>query len=408
MDFGLALRDAGEVTMTVDGQILGTPAYMSPEQVRNPHAVDGRSDVHSLGVILYELLTGERPFRGMTRMLLVQVVSDEPRPPRRLNDRIPRDLETICLKCLARQPGRRFRTSGALSADLRRWLAGEPIRARAVGRVERLWLWVKRNPALVVTGGLGAAALTAITGAPVAATLAAVAAAALLFALHQTKAAAELTQAVADLKRHQKKTAAAMQFAFRNVALAREERERAVAAEARAGRRLARARELAHAVLFDLPDKIVESAGPGPAHVFLVRTGASTSTALPGKPATTSRCCASWRSPTPGWAISWADGCTKRKETLRKRWRSTAKAWRSSGSWLAPCPTTPSAARPGGLSPEGRGPGGSGRRGAAAPSPSPRRRGRQRAGVTGRSNCVLYRSRISHTMRVRATVVNGF
>ena len=103
---GLARR--GEITMTVDGQVLGTPAYMSPEQVRDPHAVDGRSDVYSLGVILYELLTGELPFRGMTRMLLVQVVSDEPRPPRRLNDRIPRDLETICLKCLAKQPGRRF------------------------------------------------------------------------------------------------------------------------------------------------------------------------------------------------------------------------------------------------------------------------------------------------------------
>src|SRR5262245_28592955 len=90
MDFGLALRDAGDVTMTLDGQVLGSPAYMSPEQGRNPHAVDGRSDVYSLGVILYELLTGELPFRGVTRMLLNQVVSDEPRPPRQLNDRVPR------------------------------------------------------------------------------------------------------------------------------------------------------------------------------------------------------------------------------------------------------------------------------------------------------------------------------
>ena len=141
-----------------------------------------------------------------------------------------------------------------------------------MGRVERSWLWAKRNPTLVVAGGLGAVVLAALTGAPVAATLAAVAAAALLFALHKAKTAVELTETVEDLKRHQKKTAAAMQFAFRNVALAREERARAVAAEARAGRRLARARELAHAVLFDLPDKIGEPAGPGPAHAFLVRT----------------------------------------------------------------------------------------------------------------------------------------
>jgi tetratricopeptide (TPR) repeat protein/tRNA A-37 threonylcarbamoyl transferase component Bud32 len=160
-DFGLAKRDAGEITMTLEGQVLGTPAYMSPEQVRNPHAVDGRSDVYSLGVILYQLLTGELPFRGVTRMVLHQVLSDEPRPPRRLNDKIPRDLETITLKCLAKEPGRRYRTAGELAADLRRWLAGEPIHARPVGRVGRVWRWCRRKPAVA---GLTAALVVVFLG----------------------------------------------------------------------------------------------------------------------------------------------------------------------------------------------------------------------------------------------------
>jgi eukaryotic-like serine/threonine-protein kinase len=89
-------------------------------------------------VILYELLTGELPFRGNTRMLLHQVLHDEPKPPGRLNDRIPRDLETICLKAMAKEPDRRYATMGELAADLRRFLAGEAIRARPVGPVERL------------------------------------------------------------------------------------------------------------------------------------------------------------------------------------------------------------------------------------------------------------------------------
>ena len=122
MDFGLAKRDAGEITMTIEGQVLGTPAYMSPEQARgDAHKVDGRSDVYSLGVILYELLTGELPFRGNTRMLLHQVLHDEPRPPRSLNDRIPRDLETICLKAMAegaRTPLRHGARAGGRPAAL--------------------------------------------------------------------------------------------------------------------------------------------------------------------------------------------------------------------------------------------------------------------------------------------------
>ncbi len=270
-DFGLARCDASEDRMTLDGQLLGTPAYMSPEQVGNPHAVDGRSDVYSLGVILYELLTGELPFRGTARMLLHQVLAHPPCPPRRLNDHIPRDLETICLKCLAKQPSRRYKTAGALAADLRRWLAGEPIQARPVSRFERLWLWTKRHLALAITFGLAAAALVAIPGAPMAAVLLAVTAASLLFALHKAKAVTELADSLEVLKQIRHKSLAAQQFAFKNYALARADQERAVAAETRAKNRFNRLRDLAKSVLFELPEQIPDAPELAPARALLVR-----------------------------------------------------------------------------------------------------------------------------------------
>jgi WD40 repeat protein len=149
MDFGLARRDVGEVTVTIDGQMLGTPAYMSPEHARGEaHQADRKSDVYSLGVILFQLLTGELPFRGQARMLMLQILRDEPPKPRSLKAAIPRDLQTICLKCLEKQPSQRYATAADLAEDLRRFLRGEPILARPITQAGRLYRWCRRQPAV--------------------------------------------------------------------------------------------------------------------------------------------------------------------------------------------------------------------------------------------------------------------
>ena len=154
-DFGLAkkLDDQGQ---TGSGAILGTPSYMSPEQASGKSKELGPAcDIYALGAILYECLTGRPPFKGATPMeTVLAVVSAEVVPPGRLNPKVPRDLETICLKCLQHAPAKRYASAGALAEDLQRFQVGEPILARPVGWLERTVKWIRKRPAAAALAGL--------------------------------------------------------------------------------------------------------------------------------------------------------------------------------------------------------------------------------------------------------------
>jgi eukaryotic-like serine/threonine-protein kinase len=173
-DFGLAKQVDRESGMTQSGAILGTPSYMAPEQARAEKVLSTAADVYALGAILYEMLTGWPPFRAGTAVeTLRQVLDEEPSKPRMISALVDPDLETIALKCLEKDPSRRYDSAGALAEDLERWQRSEPIQARRAGRMERVQKWVKRRPALaamglvaailfflvLLTGGLGVAGI---------------------------------------------------------------------------------------------------------------------------------------------------------------------------------------------------------------------------------------------------------
>ncbi len=149
-DFGLAKQLASESHQTHTGDVMGSPSYMAPEQARGATDQIGPAcDVYALGAILYELLTGRPPFLGQDSMeTVLQVLNEEPLPPRRLSPGVPRDLETVCLKCLEKLPRSRYGSAGGLADDLERFLTARPILARPVGPMESLLKWTRRRPAV--------------------------------------------------------------------------------------------------------------------------------------------------------------------------------------------------------------------------------------------------------------------
>src|SRR5262249_50331451 len=171
-DFGLAKRvttEADNVTqapaLTQTGAILGTPSYMAPEQAGGKQALTTAADIYSLAAILYELTTGQPPFHGDTPLdTLLQVAEQEAPRPRALNPEIDYDLETICLKCLEKDPAKRYPSAQALADDLERWLAGEPILGRRTSRWERTWKWVRRNRKLSALYGTAATLAAGLLG----------------------------------------------------------------------------------------------------------------------------------------------------------------------------------------------------------------------------------------------------
>ena len=211
-DFGLVKRLEEDSGQTATGTVMGTPSYMAPEQAWGSKDVGPLADVYSLGAMLYALITGRPPFLGTNAAeTVMQLRQQEPVPPSRLQPSLPRDLETICLKCLQKDPGKRYADAGELAEDLRRFQANEPILARPVSRAERAWRWCRRNPSLATSGGIAIVlAVCLMIGGPLAALL-----------INQERDTAIKAQGLAETNE---------QKATKNAGLARQQRDYAVLA----------------------------------------------------------------------------------------------------------------------------------------------------------------------------------
>jgi hypothetical protein len=188
-DFGLAKLLQGGPEITRTGDLMGTPPYMSPEQAQGSASLTVASDVYGLGATLYALLTGRPPFQGDDPVqTLRRVVEDEAAPPRTLNPDVDRDLETICLKCLEKEPRKRYASAEEVADRLQLFLEGKPIPDRPITRAERLWRWCRRNPLLAASGCTAAAGIVAVVTLSIS------------FAIHAERAAADLGDALDDAK----------------------------------------------------------------------------------------------------------------------------------------------------------------------------------------------------------------
>ncbi|HVK07776.1 MAG TPA: serine/threonine-protein kinase, partial [Gemmataceae bacterium] len=210
-DFGLAKRLEDDSGRTQAGTVLGTPSYMAPEQASgDADKVGPPADVYALGAILYDMLTGRPPFAGTSVMDTLDMVRRvEPVPPTQLAGKVPRDIETICLKCLQKDPAKRYATAGELADDLRRFLDGKPILARPTGPVERAWRWAKRNPWVA---GLGTAVAVLVLGTAVVTSL-------LSWQLSVEKKAAEVAREKAEDAAEKEKLAKEEQAKQKELAL---------------------------------------------------------------------------------------------------------------------------------------------------------------------------------------------